>query len=281
MIDPIKTRHSPVIQLLTGHYHETSGYRAFRRDGVGDWLLIYTEGGSGRFGYPGGELITASGDWVLIRPGTLHDYGTTGDRWDLVWAHFHPRPEWRPWLDWPSVHGGLMHLRLGDAEAAPVAARFIEVHRLMSSDHRRRDAFAMNALEAVLLDCDRLNPLAAEAGLDPRIRAAMDYLDRHLAEKTNIDDVAAAVGLSASRLAHLFKSVTGQTPQRYLESRRMQRATDLLGRTGFPIKQIAAAVGFDSPFYFSQRFKAWAGKSPTEHRSEGSPASVVAARLAP
>ena len=50
---------------------------------------------------------------------------------------------------------------------------------------------------------------------------------------------------------------TGETPQHYLESLRMRRAADLLLRTGFSIKQIAAATGFESPFYFSQRFKAW------------------------
>ena len=94
----------------------------------------------------------------------------------------------------------------------------------------------------------------------------MDYLELSLERKTNLDDVAAAVGLSASRLAHLFKAQSGQTPQHFLESRRMQRAAELLQRTSFSVKRIAAAVGFDSPFYFSQRFKLWTKQSPVDFR---------------
>ena len=94
----------------------------------------------------------------------------------------------------------------------------------------------------------------------------VDFLDRKLGAKISVDDVAAAAGLSASRLAHLFRAETGQTPQRHLEAARMQRAIELLERTGFPVQQIAGAVGFDSPFYFSQRFKRWTGLSPSAYR---------------
>lgn len=257
--------HRPVLQLLTGHFRERSGYRAYRPNGVGDWLLIYTADGSGRFGHEAGELMCSPGDWILIRPGTLHDYGAVGS-WELLWVHFQPRAEWLPWLDWPEVSEGLMLLHI---EAAEPAARFAEVHRLLGGDLVRREAFAMNALEGLILACDLHNPRAVETRYDRRVMAAMDHLDRHLQMKTTLEDVAAAVGLSPSRLAHLFKTETGQTPQAYLEHRRMQRAAELLQRTGFSIQQVAAAVGFDSPFYFSRRFKAATGRSPSAFRRDG------------
>lgn len=256
--------HTPVLQLLTGHFHESSGYRAYRPRGVGDWLLIHTIAGIGRFGHTGGELVAMPGDWVLLRPGTLHDYSAIGS-WELLWVHFQPRVEWLGWLDWPEVSKGLMRLHIDEPGAA---ARFGEAHRLAHSDLNRREAFAMNALEALILECDMHNPRATASRYDRRVAAAMDYLDRHLQAKTTLEDVAAAVGLSPSRLAHLFKAETGRTPQVYLEQRRMQRATELLHRTGFSIQQIAAAVGFDSAFYFSRRFKAATRRSPSALRTE-------------
>lgn len=258
-----------VLELLTGHYHEGSGYRIVRREGVGDWLLIATLGGKGRFGHAGGELVTAPGDWVLIRPGTPHDYGVEASlkQWELLWVHFQPRAHWLAWLNWPVVAPGLMKLTIGDDA---VLARFGEVHRLLSSDLRRSEAFAMNALEALLLDCDHQNPLAATSSYDERIRAAMDYLERNIARKITLADIARAVGLSSSRLAHLFREQSGQTPQQYLEGLRMQRAGELLRRTGFSIKQIAGAVGFDSQFYFSQRFKVRTRQSPSAFRAAAS-----------
>lgn len=147
-----------------------------------------------------------------------------------------------------------------------VADRLHLVRRLQASPLRRREAFAMNALEAVLLACDQHNARPVANALDPRIRRAMDYVDTHLATPTRLADMARAAGLSTSRLSHLFVEATGQTPQAYQEAERMRAAVDLLRRTGFPIKQIATAVGFDSPFYFSKRFSKWTGQSPTAFR---------------
>lgn len=254
------------LELLTGHFREKTGYRIVRRGGVGDWLLIATVSGKGRFGYAGGELITEPGDWVLIRPGTPHDYGVESSlkRWELLWAHFQPRSHWLPWLDWPAVAPGLLRLAIDDDGAL---ARFGEVHRLFAGDFRRREAFAMNRFEALLLDCDRVNPLSSTSSYDDRIRRAMDYLERNIARKVTIADIAGAVGLSESRLSHLFREQSGSTPQQFLEGLRMQRAAELLQRTGFSIKQIADTVGYDSQFYFSQRFKAWIKQSPSSFRA--------------
>ena len=255
------------LELLVGHFHEGSSYGIFRRDGVGDWLLIATVSGKGRFGYEGGELITAPGDWVLIRPGTPHGYGVeaTLKRWELLWVHFQPRPHWLPWLDWPAVSPGLFKLAIGDGRTMD---RFREVHRHFTGDIRRSEAYAMNSLELLLLECDHQNPLAAMSSYDPRIRRAMDYLERSLARKVTLADLAAAVGLSTSRLAHLFREQSGQSPQQHLEGLRMQRAAELLKRTGLSIKLISDSVGFDSQFYFSQRFKARTGQSPSSYRSD-------------
>ena len=105
-------------RLLTGHFRERRGYRAWRSRGSDDWLLILTLGGHGRFGHGGFELTAVAGDAVLIRPGTPHDYGVAPrehgslERWELLWTHFHPRPHWLPWLDWPEVAPGLHHRHL-------------------------------------------------------------------------------------------------------------------------------------------------------------------------
>jgi len=265
MTEVVEISHRPV--LLTGHFRESSGYRTYRPRGVGDWLLIHTVAGVGRFGHTGGELMSGPGDWVLIRPGTLHDYAAVG-HWELLWVHFQPRVEWLPWLAWPELGKGLMRLHI---DAAGAADRFALVHRLAHGELNRREAFAINALEALILECDMHNPRASASRYDRRVAASMDYLDRHLATKTSLSEVAAEVGLSQSRLAHLFKAESGQTPQVYLEARRMQRAGELLQRTGFSIQQIAAAVGFESPFYFSRRFKLATGRSPSEFREGGQP----------
>nr|WP_314258221.1 helix-turn-helix domain-containing protein [uncultured Devosia sp.] len=251
-------------RILTGHFHETSGYRAVRRNGVADWLLIHTVSGRGRFGHAAGEMIAEPGDWVLLRPGAPHDYGVESslERWELLWAHFQPRPDWLDLLAWPEAAQGLFRLHLTEAQ---LAQRFMELHHLLEGSHRRREALAVNAFEGLLLACDAHNPRESRPG-DPRIARAIDFIESHLTEKLLIERIAEAVGLSPSRLAHLFRDQTGGTIQSHIEARRLDIATDLLRRTSFPIKQIAASAGFENQFYFSQRFRRRMGLSPQQFR---------------
>lgn len=261
-----ETPHTTVLRLITGHFQERSGYRAVRSRGVDDWLLIYTISGRGRFGHAGGDLVAESGDWVLLKPGTPHDYGVeaTLRRWELLWAHFQPRPDWASLLNWPVIHGGLMRRSMPRDPGRRAARRFAQVHALRQGGAPLAEMRAMNALEDVLLQCAA--EIAGDSGHDPRVQAAMEYLVANLEQKLSLDDVAQTVGLSASRLSHIFRDTAGQTPIQYLETARLERAADLLRRTGFSIKQVAAAVGFDNQLYFSLRFHKRTGMSPTQYR---------------
>ena len=263
------TGHVHINLIATGYFHEKEPYAVWRSHGTDDWLLNYTAGGHGRYGHVNGEIISDIGDIVLIKPRTLHDYGVekTLRRWDVIWAHFHPRPAWHEWLNWPEESPGLMRLRLRDPHIRrSVAKRFEQVHELAQGALRRRETFAMNALEEVLLWCDQENPLSQKGLLDARVRDAMEYLCRNLARKVTLDDLADAGAISVSRLCHLFRQQSGVTPQQFLERQRMNRAVQLLEMTPLSVKEIASQVGFDNPFYFTLRFKKHFSRSPREYR---------------
>ncbi len=266
MSDMLETPYVSTAPLLTGHFREQQGYRAYRPKGVADWLLILTLSGQGRFGFAGDLHVTQAGDWVLLPPGTVHDYGVAESAagWDLLWAHFRPRADWHDLLDWPGIGGGLRGLSGG----AELTGQFWQVHQLLAGGGRRAEMRAMNAMESLLLACDeRLDRGAGD--VDFRIRQAIAFIETRLTERLSVAAIAAAAGLSSSRLSHLFRHETGSSVQAFVEQRRMLRAADLLRRTSFPIKQVAGEAGFDSPFYFSRRFSIWAGKSPVAYRQDG------------
>src|SRR6266496_4162071 len=93
--------------------------------GTADWLLAQTLDGGGRFG----AVDADPGTIILVRPGTPHDYGTRGRRWHLVYAHFHPKPEWSPLLDWPEVAPGILQLRPADPAAERIAGHLRDAVR--------------------------------------------------------------------------------------------------------------------------------------------------------
>ena len=262
-------------ELIADEFNQGRSYTNWRPRGSGDWLLIYTVAGSGRSATPAGDFATQPGECILYAPGDYQDYRTdaAAGRWHLLWSHFTPRPGWHPWLLWPKNASGVRHLHLpkGEVRDAFAAAMRRTIRHIRRRLPNALD-FAANALEEALLWAH----LAAARGewmrLDPRVRKAMDYLAANVRQPFHLETLARHCGLSVSRLAHLFKSEAGLSPQRFFEQQRMRQATQLLRVTGLGIAEIAAEVGYDDPFYFTNRFRRHAGKSPTQYRRRSKPA---------
>jgi AraC family transcriptional regulator of arabinose operon len=259
--------------LVTGHFHNTLGYKTLRPLGCHDWLLIYTLSGRGRFHYSRGTFITDPHDVVLISPWVHHGYEVeeSAGRWELLWAHFVPPAEWQPYLHWPAVVEGVMRLTLPEGPNRQRALdHLFETHRIKTTFNRLREPLALNALHGCLLWCQEQNP-SVDQPLDNRVREALDILCRHLDEPLAGSDLADRVGLSSSRLRYLFQKQVGISPQQYQERQRISRAQQLLERSSFDIAEISRKVGFANPFYFTQRFKLATGQSPTQYRRRFGP----------
>ena len=241
----------------------------FRPQGCQDWLLIYTLAGSGLYRFPGGEYRTRPGDATLYRPGIFQDYRISPEtkKWDVLFAHFLPRTEWLPWLHWPEKSPGLLLLSVPEPDPRRrVIIRLKEMIRHAAGSQARSQVFGLNALEEILLWCDSVNPRRAGAQIDPRVRKALDFLGDHLAEPFSEERLACAAGLSPSRLRHLFRAQTGNSPRRFHEDQRLHRARELLAMSSQTISEIALELGFQNPFYFTLRFKKQAGESPRAFR---------------
>ena len=80
--------------------------------------------------------------------------------------------------------------------------------------------------------------------------------------------MARLANLSSSQPFRLFKRDVGVSLQRFVELERMKYAKRLLAINRLSIKEVAAQVVFDNPFYFSRRFAKVVGVAPTEFRQE-------------
>jgi AraC-like DNA-binding protein len=101
-----------------------------------------------------------------------------------------------------------------------------------------------------------------------RVAQAQLFLQSHYYEPTlSVETVAAAQGLSASHLGALFQKTTGHALHQTLIDLRLRRATDLLTRTTFSIKQIAAMTGWSNQLYFSAAYRRRHGRPPSAVRS--------------
>lgn len=262
---PSESKHPVFSRLAPGYFREGTEYATWRTNGTSDFLLVHTVSGGGRFG----ETPVGAGDSVLIRPGVRHDYATApgAHRWEFAFAHFNPRADWMPLLDWPTTGDsiGLIHT---DGEVnRRVTAALRRSARTASGGLARAELFAVNALEEALLWLDTQNALTTRT--DERVLRVIEHIGAHIAEPLDIDTLAHIAHLSPSRLTHLFGEHLGISPQRYVERERMLLAQQLLDLTNRPIAGIAREVGWHDPLYFSQRFRRFAGMSPSDYRREG------------
>jgi AraC family transcriptional regulator of arabinose operon len=265
--DPAESYTPTVDRVLAGAFVEGPGYAVWRSRGTTDWLIIHTVGGQGRFGPATAPVLTvAAGDLVLLRPGTAHDYGTAprSPRWDLQFAHFHPRPDWIALLDWPEPSPGVRRLRTTGEVRRRVTECFTRTVVVSRSGLSQAQLFGLNALETALLWAATQKPDTPH--LDPRLIAVLEEISVRLAEPLSVRALAVRAGLSESRLTHLFVAQLGTPPMRFVEQQRMRAAEQLLDLSPRSVAAVARAVGYEDPLYFSARFKRFTGRSPSAYR---------------
>lgn len=98
---------------------------------------------------------------------------------------------------------------------------------------------------------------------------ARDLMDRAYAEPLDIPALAAVAHVSATHFIRSFRAVFGETPHRYLQRRRVERAMFLLRTGDRPVTEICLDVGFTSLGTFSRTFTAIVGESPSAYRRRG------------
>jgi AraC-like DNA-binding protein len=107
-----------------------------------------------------------------------------------------------------------------------------------------------------------------------RMLRARDAMDREYAQPLNVASLARIAHTSEAHFIRTFKSTFGETPHRYLQRRRVERAMFLLRQTDRSVTEISLDVGFFSLGTFSRTFREIVGESPSEFRGSGEPVAV-------
>lgn len=111
-----------------------------------------------------------------------------------------------------------------------------------------------------------------------RLLRARDAMDRCYADALDIDALAGSVHLSRAHFIRSFRQTFGETPHRYLQRRRIERAMALLRETDRSVTEICLDVGFMSLGTFSRTFRDIVGTSPRVYREREQAAPRAAIR---
>jgi AraC-like DNA-binding protein len=240
---------------------------------IHDSMWFYVERGSGFHCFANQEqrIHFDSGSLLLIPPDVEHTIVQDKETESHVFAvHFHAR-----------IYGAIDLLSMlgfppviaGDSNSPYVSAS----HRLAREFALKPPGWrvAMNAdLLSVLFslvrsEASRLQPdltLGALAEV-PRFLPVFRQIERRLHDPDySVREMADEAHLSEVQFRKIFRRITGISPLRFVQRRRIERACNLLHTSTDSISSIAEASGFCEPPFFHRVFKAWTGTTPRAYR---------------
>lgn len=252
------------------HGHADGYYFDVQKGRVLDeYQLLYNAEGEGTFESdhcrrtrikPGDIFLLFPGEWHTYRP-DLH----TG--WKSYWIGFRgeniDRRVEQGFLspDKPIYHVGYNNLIISLYDEAYTTAQDEAAYAQQTL------AGIVNHLIGVMYSLERNIVLGKNREHVDMISRVRMRIRESLETDISIQQIAQEMGMSYSNLRKLFKLHTGFAPATYQQSLRLQRAKELLTTTDLSIKEIAYRLNFESPDYFSAKFKSQTGMIPSEFRN--------------
>lgn len=136
----------------------------------------------------------------------------------------------------------------GKALAGKVAEIFIAEGTRQPTDPQRRSIVQRSGIyHAGLVTC-------------------IELMESNVEQPLATSELAEMVNVSNRQLERLFRSYLQTTPTLYYQQLRLKAGYDLLKQTTMSVLEVASATGFSSSDYFSRRFRAQFGLSPTAAR---------------
>ncbi|HYF50610.1 MAG TPA: AraC family transcriptional regulator [Planctomycetota bacterium] len=212
--------------------------------------IVITRGGAGVLVHGSREFRFTSGDILIYQPDAAH-------RVDQVRSGRH--------LCLGLIGCGAGDIAPGVYSSSPHIERLSrEVSRALKLNSADRSAKIELLSGLIALE------LSASTGkaqtLESVAAKVRNRIDADYAKPLTLAKLAASAYVSADYLRQLFRREYGIAPMRYLLSKRIEIARELLGLTQLPIGDIAARCGFNDVFYFSRAFKKIMGMPPRDYR---------------
>lgn len=226
--------------------------------------LYFIGSGSGRYAIPGHEVALQSGRLYCIPGGRRHRHGQA-EAMQVHWLHLRalsPLVERRLAAinrirDWP--------LQTWDWWQAT----WTTIPAWMASrdlpGELRLQALISAVLADVLADSEAGDPI------DPRLEAALRWMDAHCLEHPPLPAAARIAGLAPAVFHRRFTAAFSCTPRTWLEGRRLDHARSLLREPGATVQAVAATCGYANPFHFSRVMRRRLGVSPSQVRAQRGP----------
>ena len=250
-----------------GYYFEMPKGRV-----LGEYQLLYLLEGEGFFrSTTCGEQKLKQGDIFLLFPCEWHSYGPLpGSGWKSFWIGFKGKNmDDRVENGFLSPQKPIYHVGYS-AEIISLFKTALQAAMEEAAYSQQLMAGIVNHLIGLMYSLERNIQLNRNHAHVEMINRARLEIRENLEEDLSIQQLAEKMGVSYSNFRKLFKDYTDISPALYQQDLRLQRAKELLSTTSMSIKEIAYRLRFESPDYFSSKFRAKTGLKPSDFRRQNS-----------
>lgn len=211
---------------------------------------------------------------ALLSAGVVHSeaYSRANQGYSLMWLSFNRQTLFSHGVVFEPERGWRSTGRLATTGASVSRLREVANRPLESTDQfEQLRAIVLQVLSELYCEAVEAELRAGKAGQAEHVQQAVvqwvrEYLDTHFSQPISVKSLAQLTGYTPNYLSTLFASHTGMPIHVYLTDQRMQRAMSMLRTSDDPVSQIAVAVGYRDPLYFSRAFRRHHNMSPTEAR---------------
>ena len=150
--------------------------------------------------------------------------------------------------------------------------RLGDLARPLSSIHDMLHVSLPEMLDALVRDArmitEAVDDMRRKAGGKSRERILRYIRENFASPSIYAESIAKANDVSANTVYQLVRESTGRSLGDYIESLRLERASELLKTTDLPVMEIAAQCGWSVPATFYRVFKQSFGIPPTQFRKQ-------------
>ena len=214
------------------------------------------------------ETKIKAGDIFLLFPGEWHSYHPSGTKgWKSYWIGFKGKNiDDRVKAGFLSPEKPIYHVGYSNE----IIALYEEAYKTAQEEvafAQQTMAGIVNHLIGKMYSLERNIVLSKDTKHVDMINKARLRIRESLEDTLTIQEIAQELGISYSSFRKLFKEHTGFAPALYQQNLKLQRAKELLSTTDESIKEIAYRLNFESPDYFSAKFKIQTGMKPSDFRN--------------
>ncbi|BCS84820.1 transcriptional regulator [Prevotella herbatica] len=233
-----------------------------------EYQMLYVKEGGGAFkSHSVGEVELRSGDIFLLFPDEWHSYRPNDNTgWKCYWLGFKGRNmDDRVNAGFLSPEHPIYHVGYS-SEIIRMLDMALHVADEEAIHSQQVLAGITNYLIGLMYSLESSNQLQQNFVHTDIVNRARQMIRETLEDGTTIQEIAVRLGMSYSNFRKIFKEFTGFSPSMYQQDLKLQRAKDLLATTDMTIKEIAYQLNFESPDYFSSKFRLKTGLKPSEFR---------------